>query len=430
VPVQQGSVAPPVSEVLSNPRVAYNDPFDALQFKEWDYAAGSVRASNGTVIVTGKPDWAAYLNRGLRRGEAVLVLFQYTEDADAVINLHSGEWQQPNYREWGIGVNGGIQTHGFYGADWFGGQYLLGGMVAHAGEWTYALIAADADGHCVVRVWARDNPAETMIYRQALGGWAAQELGFGIGANHGEITVDAYTTLSFDGFVPLSDAEARFWAGEAHYRDGAYEAALSEFNIAIMQDTSNPLAYHRRGNSHANMGKYDNATADWKQAIEIDPDYWIGHNNLAWIYLEIYQDYGQTVAHAGRVIDLVPELAAGYRYRALANRDLEGGNPAAAVADLDRAIEIEPWDAGHYLDRCIVYINLENHTQALSDCNRCLDIDPEYSWCYWQRGWAHNSMGTTQAAASDYARFLELVGPEECPECQEDARTYIAEHGQ
>ena len=279
VPAPRVSLPAPVSQILSNPQATYHDPFDALQPDEWDYTAGSVRASNGAVVVTGKPDWATYLGRGLRRGEAVLLLFQYEAGAEAAINLTTGEWQRPEFRQWGIDTGNGIKTQGFQGADWFGDQFLLGGMVAQSGDWYYVLLAVDEDGSCVARVWERDHPAEAVVYRQAFdGGWTAQEWSFGISANRGQITVDDYTTLSFDGFAPLSDAEAHFWTGEAQYRDENYEAALAEFNLAIMLDTNDPVAYHRRGNSYANLGQYDKATADWTRSIEVDPDYWIGYN--------------------------------------------------------------------------------------------------------------------------------------------------------
>jgi len=71
-------------------------------------------------------------------------------------------------------------------------------------------------------------------------------------------------------------AAAHFYRGTAH-RLMTYDnaAAIADFTAALRLDQTNALAYHMRGNTHSSMREFDLAEADWRAALQLDP-------NLSW----------------------------------------------------------------------------------------------------------------------------------------------------
>ena len=51
-----------------------------------------------------------------------------------------------------------------------------------------------------------------------------------------------------------------------------------------------------------------------------------------------------------------------------------------ALADLNRAIELDPDDAGAFGRRGETYIALGNYDEALADLNRAIELDPAKAW--------------------------------------------------
>ena len=77
--------------------------------------------------------------------------------------------------------------------------------------------------------------------------------------------------------------------------------------------------------------------------------------------------------------------------RGLAYFDL--GNYTQAIADFNRAIEIDPRFGEAYNNRGTAYGSLGNYTQAIADFNRAIEINPRYGKAYYNRGFAYGSLG-------------------------------------
>jgi tetratricopeptide (TPR) repeat protein len=67
------------------------------------------------------------------------------------------------------------------------------------------------------------------------------------------------------------DAKSLVNSGDAHYRKGAYDIAILDYNKAIRLDSNYTAAYLHRGNAHNQKNDYVKAVADYDRAIRLDP---------------------------------------------------------------------------------------------------------------------------------------------------------------
>ena len=117
-------------------------------------------------------------------------------------------------------------------------------------------------------------------------------------------------------------------------------------------------------------------------------------------------DYGGAIADYDKAIEIDPENADLYFSRALfknARADEEG-----ALADYDKAIDLNPEHANAYNNRGDVKRALDEYQGALADYNKAIELNPEYALAYNNRGIIRRALGDRQGALEDYDKALEI----------------------
>jgi tetratricopeptide (TPR) repeat protein len=178
------------------------------------------------------------------------------------------------------------------------------------------------------------------------------------------------------GFQPRHRTRPQLaWAialrGETYRQMGKYEDALADFNRAIELDPNYAWAIARRGETYRRMGKYEDALADFNRAIELDP-------NCAWAIAS----RGQTYHQMGKYED--------------------------ALADFNRAIELDPNLDWAIALRGETYRLMGKYEDALADFNRAIELDPNDAWAIASRGQTYRLMGKYEDALADFNRAIEL----------------------
>jgi len=126
---------------------------------------------------------------------------------------------------------------------------------------------------------------------------------------------------------------------------------------------------------------------------------------------EMYRGAGRNAAALAdfeRAIVLNPRQPGGYLGRATLRLSL--GQPQEALQDFDQAIELDARHASAYAKRCIAKISLKlRGGEALADCNKALALDPtdHESWMF--TALAHQYLGQAGDAAASYRRALDLA---------------------
>ena len=116
--------------------------------------------------------------------------------------------------------------------------------------------------------------------------------------------------------------------------------------------------------------------------------------------------YEAAVADYDKAIELDPKQCDVFCRRGNAKYYL--GNYEAAIADYDRAIELDPKDAFAFGCRGLVNFVLVNDEAAIADCDKAIELDPTYAAVFACRGDAKYNLGKYEAAVADYDKAIEL----------------------
>ena len=131
--------------------------------------------------------------------------------------------------------------------------------------------------------------------------------------------------------------------------------------------------YFNRGSSHYEKGDFVEASADYTEAIRIDPGYAKAYNSRGWS--KTFSSF------------------------------FGGGN---GFADWSKAIELEPNNPEFYHSRAVAYAGDGKHEKALVDYNKVIELATDSGKFYHHRGLTHRALGNSEKAAADFAKAKEL----------------------
>jgi hypothetical protein len=114
----------------------------------------------------------------------------------------------------------------------------------------------------------------------------------------------------------------------------------------------------------------------------------------------------KALADFNRAIDLDPMFAKAYNNRGIAY--LSEGNLESALKDFNQTIKLQPDYFDAYDNRGIIFAYLKEYDKALADFNRAQSLNPGYLSVYLNRGIAYMQKGSCDLAIRDFDKVIEL----------------------
>jgi len=174
------------------------------------------------------------------------------------------------------------------------------------------------------------------------------------------------------------------------------------------------IDYYNRGAAHYSDGRYDKAISDYSRFIEINPDYADSYYRRARAY-EAKGRYEQAVSDYDECIRIRPDFVQAYHRRGNAYKNMSRYD--RAIADFSKAIEIAPDYAEAYFSRAIIYEVKGRDDKAIADYSKCIEIQPgDYNAyrklrAYPNRAAAYYRMGWYDKAWKDVYKAESLDQP-------------------
>ena len=118
------------------------------------------------------------------------------------------------------------------------------------------------------------------------------------------------------------------------------------------------------------------------------------------------KDYQGVIADLGKAIVINPQHTISYINRGLAKRILK--DYQGAIADYSKAIAINPQRAAPYNNRGIAKRKLKDYRGAIADYTKAIAINPQHAIAYNNRGVAKRKLKDYRGAIADYTKALEI----------------------
>lgn len=161
-----------------------------------------------------------------------------------------------------------------------------------------------------------------------------------------------------------------------------YEAAITDFNLAVKLNSDSAINYLRRGQCYMGLGKFDKALADFVKASEVEP-----------------------------------KRADCFYFKGLVLYSME--KHQEAFDELSVAIKMNPNYYDAYLYRGYSCEGLGQFKSAQYDYTQAIRIKPNEGLAYYRSGLMKQEMNDKKGACADFKKAAELGN--------EDAEGYVAE---
>ena len=155
----------------------------------------------------------------------------------------------------------------------------------------------------------------------------------------------------------------------------------------------------------ADQHKTEEAIAEYRKAIEIDPRYAAAHNNLG-IGLRVQGKTEEAIAEYRKAIDLDPRYAAAH-YN-LGNALGVQGKTEEAIAEYRKAIDLDPRDAAAHYNLGSALDDQHKTEEAIAEYRKAIEIDPRYAAAHYNLGNALGVQGKTEEAIVEYRKAIEI----------------------
>lgn len=132
--------------------------------------------------------------------------------------------------------------------------------------------------------------------------------------------------------TPNPDAEMSFNTGLTHLREGRPQLALEEFKKAVKGDDKSPYFQKGLGLAYSQLGRYDDAAAAFRKALQINP-----------YYVDVRNDLGTALVLAGKRAEGKAEFVTAYNDPTNPSPDLSARNLGQALLEEKSYAEAANW---------------------------------------------------------------------------------------
>ena len=179
----------------------------------------------------------------------------------------------------------------------------------------------------------------------------------------------------------------------------------------LMDENKNAIDYFNEAEALANNDNYKEAVPLYKQAIQLNTNIAIYHNQLGLALLET-EDYYGAVAEFSRALEINPNLAVAKNNLGYAK--MHFGDFKAAITDIEAAIDLDDENPNFYSNRANCYLSLSQYDSALNDYKMAIKLDSTTQFGYYNVAMCYYNLGIYDSAVINYdlseSRKLHLSG--------------------
>jgi tetratricopeptide (TPR) repeat protein len=215
-----------------------------------------------------------------------------------------------------------------------------------------------------------------------------------------------------------------YWNRAQYYRaQGKFDASLKDYTQAININPEKPELYNSRGKTYFDMsmsGKFKDQSKDFLQKAL--SDYNVGLSKTfpkpegkAEILINRGAAYGasgslqKSIDDISEGLKLKPDNKNGYFNRSIAYYQLQQYD--LALADYTTYLKYDPFNASILYESGMLQRSLNKNEEAIANLSRAIEIQPTLGVAYLERARAYIQIGNKAAAVKDYQKARTMGAP-------------------
>ncbi len=202
---------------------------------------------------------------------------------------------------------------------------------------------------------------------------------------------------------------------EFEFRD--YNAAVADYDKVIQLRPGESRFYGLRARAYQEMGDYKRAISDIEAALAISADAShertlaslkgvVANPDDAATECAAELSYALGVKACSQLIEKNPNDADAYIHRANLQRGRK--QMEQALADYDKAIELDSRQPAYFKDRARLHSSMNAHDKQLADLSKVIELEPKNAESYAQRATAFSESQMFDKAVADWTKAIKL----------------------
>ena len=205
-----------------------------------------------------------------------------------------------------------------------------------------------------------------------------------------------------------------FDSGEKYFAEGKYHEAAIQFSNAIQIDSRFAQAHYELGQTYLKLSDQNRAFQELSRTVELDPSNYRAHTDLANLLVGVRNPDGtpqadalkQAKSHLDILRDKQPNNPE--THQAWASYYAVQNNLDAAIAEMDKAIEVDPNRSESYLQRALFRLGKNLPDQAKQDFEKATAVDPKAMNAQLALGAFYQSRNQLPEAEQQFRHAIEV----------------------
>jgi tetratricopeptide (TPR) repeat protein len=200
-------------------------------------------------------------------------------------------------------------------------------------------------------------------------------------------------------------AQAMHLMGVLLSRQGKHTDGLHFIDAALLIERESASIYNSRANVLVALKRFDEALANFRRAIALNPQYAVAFGNLGNAYQQLGR-FDDAIASYDKAIALDPDDAEAFHNRGRALQDLN--RLVEAVSSYEKAIALRRDYAEAFSNRGTALQGLGRHFEAVTSYNRAIALKSDFPEALCSRGSVFQELKRFEEALASYDRAIAL----------------------
>ncbi len=166
------------------------------------------------------------------------------------------------------------------------------------------------------------------------------------------------------------------------------------------------VKHYNKGITLNSVEEHDEALAEFKKAVQVEPGFAKGHVNLGVTY-SLLKDENMALASFEKAVEVDPKEPEAWRNLGITYRNLQNYDKAKGA--YEKLIELDPEDMDGMESLGEMYLMDEEYTKALESFTKVAEVKGEDPWLQFQMGSASFSLEDFEGAAGAYQKAAALA---------------------